>query len=187
MGIDRLQRMEEIEGKFIPKLKQRTAQEWFAEGLQRKIPIVPVPDIGDLIARRREEGARGDRSDHDRRRDRVYRGLDAAIDRHAAAARRGGSRDRRAACSAAPIRRCCRARAVPEPDGQNRLAARRHARDRFLDGLGRSDLHAHAGRSWRRRDQDRGDRSIRTGGAASTAARPMCSNRCTRSRCATAS
>jgi len=50
LGIDRLHRMEEIENKFIPKLKQRTAQEWFAEGLQRKIPIVPVPAIGDLIA-----------------------------------------------------------------------------------------------------------------------------------------
>ena len=49
MGVDRLQRMEEIESKFIPKLKQRTAQEWFAEGLQRKIPIVPVPGIDDLI------------------------------------------------------------------------------------------------------------------------------------------
>ncbi|QWG14748.1 CoA transferase [Bradyrhizobium sediminis] len=49
MGVDRLLRMEEIESKFIPKLKSRTAQEWFAEGLKRKIPIVPVPDIGDLI------------------------------------------------------------------------------------------------------------------------------------------
>ncbi len=43
MGVDRLQRIEEIESKFIPRLKQRTAQEWFAEGLQRKIPIVPGP------------------------------------------------------------------------------------------------------------------------------------------------
>jgi len=59
MGIDRLQRMEEIEGKFIPKLKQRTAQEWFAEGLRRKIPIVPVPDIGDLVgdAEKKSRGA----------------------------------------------------------------------------------------------------------------------------------
>ena len=59
MGIDRLQRIEEIEEKFIPKLKQRTAQEWFAEGLKRKIPIVPVPDIGDLIgdAEKRSRGA----------------------------------------------------------------------------------------------------------------------------------
>ena len=58
MGTDRLQRMEEIEGQFIPKLKQRTAQEWFAEGLRRKIPIVPVPEIGDLIADE-EKKARG--------------------------------------------------------------------------------------------------------------------------------
>ncbi|MDP3076577.1 CaiB/BaiF CoA-transferase family protein [Bradyrhizobium sp.] len=59
MGVDRLQRMEEIEGKFIPRLKQRTAQEWFAEALRRKIPIVPVPGIGDLIgdAEKRSRGA----------------------------------------------------------------------------------------------------------------------------------
>jgi crotonobetainyl-CoA:carnitine CoA-transferase CaiB-like acyl-CoA transferase len=58
LGIDRLARIEEIERKIIPRLKQRTAQEWFAEGLQRKIPIVPVPGIGDLIADR-EKKARG--------------------------------------------------------------------------------------------------------------------------------
>ena len=59
MGVDRLARMEEIESKFIPRLKQRTAQEWFAEGLKRKIPIVPVPGIGDLIgdAEKRSRGA----------------------------------------------------------------------------------------------------------------------------------
>jgi crotonobetainyl-CoA:carnitine CoA-transferase CaiB-like acyl-CoA transferase len=59
MGVDRLQRMEEIESKFIPKLRQRTAQEWFAEGLRRKIPIVPVPGIGDLIGdeEKRSRGA----------------------------------------------------------------------------------------------------------------------------------
>ena len=50
LGVDRLQHMEEIERQFIPKLKQRTAQEWFAEGLKRKIPIVPVPDISDLVS-----------------------------------------------------------------------------------------------------------------------------------------
>ena len=58
MGIDRLQHVEEIERQFIPKLKQRTAQDWFAEGLRRKIPIVPVPDIADLIADE-EKKARG--------------------------------------------------------------------------------------------------------------------------------
>ena len=58
MGVDRLQRVAEIEGKILPKLKQRTAQEWFTEGLKRKIPIVPVPEISDLIADE-EKRARG--------------------------------------------------------------------------------------------------------------------------------
>jgi crotonobetainyl-CoA:carnitine CoA-transferase CaiB-like acyl-CoA transferase len=49
LGVDRLQHMEEIEAEFVLKLKQRTAQEWFTEGLRRKIPIVPVPEICDLI------------------------------------------------------------------------------------------------------------------------------------------
>jgi crotonobetainyl-CoA:carnitine CoA-transferase CaiB-like acyl-CoA transferase len=58
LGVDRLQHMEEIESRFGPKLKQRTAQEWFAEGLKRRIPIVPVPGIGDLI-RDEEKRSRG--------------------------------------------------------------------------------------------------------------------------------
>jgi crotonobetainyl-CoA:carnitine CoA-transferase CaiB-like acyl-CoA transferase len=58
MGVDRLQHIKEIESKIIPGLKQRTAQEWFSEGLRRKIPIVPVPEIADLIADE-EKRARG--------------------------------------------------------------------------------------------------------------------------------
>jgi crotonobetainyl-CoA:carnitine CoA-transferase CaiB-like acyl-CoA transferase len=58
LGVDRLQHVEAIESKFIPKLKTRTAQEWFTEGLRRKIPIVPVPAIADLIADE-EKRARG--------------------------------------------------------------------------------------------------------------------------------
>ncbi|MET4236321.1 crotonobetainyl-CoA:carnitine CoA-transferase CaiB-like acyl-CoA transferase [Bradyrhizobium sp. LA6.10] len=46
---DRLQRMEQIERQFVPRLKKRTAPEWFAEGLERKIPIVPIPEISDLL------------------------------------------------------------------------------------------------------------------------------------------
>lgn len=46
---DRLLHMESIERQFVPKLKARTAQEWFAEGLKRKIPVVPVPKISDLL------------------------------------------------------------------------------------------------------------------------------------------
>ncbi|QOZ24528.1 CaiB/BaiF CoA-transferase family protein [Bradyrhizobium sp. CCBAU 51753] len=58
MGVDRLRRVADIEAKILPKLQQRTAQEWFAEGLKRKIPIVPVPEISDLIADE-EKRARG--------------------------------------------------------------------------------------------------------------------------------
>src|ERR1700752_5371679 len=58
LGVDRLQHVEMIEGKILPRLKQRTAQEWFAEALRRKIPIVPVPEIADLIADE-EKRARG--------------------------------------------------------------------------------------------------------------------------------
>jgi len=58
LGVDRLKHVAEIERRILPKLKQRTAQEWFAEGLKRKIPIVPVPEISDLIADE-EKRARG--------------------------------------------------------------------------------------------------------------------------------
>lgn len=59
LGADRLQHMERIEREFTPRLKARTAQEWFAEGLKRKIPIVPVPEVPDLLqdAEKRESGA----------------------------------------------------------------------------------------------------------------------------------
>src|SRR6201991_1210209 len=58
LGVDRLQHVEMIEGKILPRLKQRTAQEWFTEGMKRKITIVPVPEIADLIADE-EKRARG--------------------------------------------------------------------------------------------------------------------------------
>ncbi|MCP3380224.1 CoA transferase [Bradyrhizobium sp. CCGUVB4N] len=58
-GADRLQHAEQIEQQFIPRLKTRTALEWFAEGLKRKIPIVPMPEMSDLLqdAEKRERGA----------------------------------------------------------------------------------------------------------------------------------
>lgn len=55
---DRLEHMEDIERQFIPKLRERTAQDWFEEGLKRKIPIVPIPEISDLL-RDTEKKARG--------------------------------------------------------------------------------------------------------------------------------
>lgn len=45
----RLKHMDQIERKFMPRLKTRTAEQWFAEGLKRKIPIVPVPNVSDLL------------------------------------------------------------------------------------------------------------------------------------------
>lgn len=59
MGVDRLKRIDEIERRFIPKLRERSTKEWFAEGLKRKIPIVPVPDMNELMAdaEKRERGA----------------------------------------------------------------------------------------------------------------------------------
>ncbi|MCP1909561.1 crotonobetainyl-CoA:carnitine CoA-transferase CaiB-like acyl-CoA transferase [Bradyrhizobium elkanii] len=59
LGEDRLKQAEKIEEEFIPRLKTRTALEWFAEGLKRKIPIVPVPEISDLLqdAEKRARGA----------------------------------------------------------------------------------------------------------------------------------
>ncbi|MEY9981555.1 crotonobetainyl-CoA:carnitine CoA-transferase CaiB-like acyl-CoA transferase [Bradyrhizobium yuanmingense] len=55
---NRLQNIEQIERQFIPRLKTRTAHEWFAEGLKRKIPLVPVPEISDLL-QDAEKKARG--------------------------------------------------------------------------------------------------------------------------------
>lgn len=46
---DRLRYLDLIERQLISRLKTRTALEWFAEGLRRKIPIVPVPEISDLL------------------------------------------------------------------------------------------------------------------------------------------
>ncbi|UWU83067.1 CoA transferase [Bradyrhizobium yuanmingense] len=45
----RLQNMDHIDRHVIPRLKTRTAQEWFAEGLKRKLPLVPVPQLSDLL------------------------------------------------------------------------------------------------------------------------------------------
>ncbi|QQO37578.1 CoA transferase [Bradyrhizobium diazoefficiens] len=45
----RLQHIDQIERQIMPKLKIRTAQEWFVEGLKRKIPIIPLPEMSDLL------------------------------------------------------------------------------------------------------------------------------------------
>ncbi|WP_271567235.1 CaiB/BaiF CoA-transferase family protein [Bradyrhizobium sp. CCBAU 11386] len=59
LGKERLQHIEQIEQQFAPRLKTRTAQQWFTEGRKRKIPIVPVPQMSDLLhdAEMKERGA----------------------------------------------------------------------------------------------------------------------------------
>jgi len=59
IGADRSARYLEIEPRFAPKLLTRTAAEWFAEGLQRKIPFAIVPEMRELLAQHvfRDDGA----------------------------------------------------------------------------------------------------------------------------------
>ncbi|MFO1116021.1 MAG: CoA transferase [Beijerinckiaceae bacterium] len=49
-GLERLPHAAKLEELFLPRLAQRTAAEWFAEGLKRKLPIVVVPKIEDLAS-----------------------------------------------------------------------------------------------------------------------------------------
>ncbi|WP_407185247.1 CaiB/BaiF CoA transferase family protein [Bradyrhizobium centrosematis] len=58
LGKDRLQDIERIEQQIVPRLQTRTAQQWFTEGLKRKIPIVPVPQMSGLL-RDTEKKSRG--------------------------------------------------------------------------------------------------------------------------------
>jgi len=59
IGADRSARYLEIEPRFVPKLLTRSAAEWFAEGLQRKIPFAIVPEMHELLAQKvfRDDGA----------------------------------------------------------------------------------------------------------------------------------
>ncbi|MCP3380584.1 CoA transferase [Bradyrhizobium sp. CCGUVB4N] len=96
LGEERLKHIDRIEPQFVPKLKARTAQEWFAEGLKRRIPIVPVPDMSDLLLDT-EKRARRNRACRPWSRRGQDRWVDAAANLDAAAPRRQGSGARRAA------------------------------------------------------------------------------------------
>ncbi|RPI44228.1 MAG: CoA transferase, partial [Betaproteobacteria bacterium] len=50
LGVDRSARKDEIEPLFAPKLLERTAAEWFEEGMRRKLPFAIVPEMRDLLA-----------------------------------------------------------------------------------------------------------------------------------------
>ena len=49
-GLERTPRAAALEARFLPKLRERDAAEWFAEALKRRLPIVPVPELAALRA-----------------------------------------------------------------------------------------------------------------------------------------
>jgi crotonobetainyl-CoA:carnitine CoA-transferase CaiB-like acyl-CoA transferase len=46
----RLEAADELEATYAPILRTRTAREWFEEGLRRRLPLVMVPTMADLLA-----------------------------------------------------------------------------------------------------------------------------------------
>ena len=48
--VDRFTRAAEIEALFMPRLLDRTADQWFAETQRLRLPIVPVPDMTALLS-----------------------------------------------------------------------------------------------------------------------------------------
>ncbi|HMN72115.1 MAG TPA: CoA transferase [Rhodoblastus sp.] len=49
-GLERLPHADDLEAQFAPRLAQRPAAHWFAEGLKRRLPLVVVPRIEDLAS-----------------------------------------------------------------------------------------------------------------------------------------
>ncbi|MFC7689819.1 CoA transferase [Paeniroseomonas aquatica] len=50
IGFDRLRHVAELEALFVPRLRERTAGEWFDEALRRRLPFAVVPDMARLLA-----------------------------------------------------------------------------------------------------------------------------------------
>src|SRR5258708_18554827 len=49
MGGERLGRADELEARFVPRFLDRTAEEWFAAGLERRLPFAIVPDMKQVL------------------------------------------------------------------------------------------------------------------------------------------
>lgn len=49
IGLDRLRHADELEALFAPRLRERTAEEWFEEALARRLPFAIVPGIAELL------------------------------------------------------------------------------------------------------------------------------------------
>ncbi len=50
LGVDRVPHSAMLEARFVPKLAEHTAAHWFRQALARKLPIVPVPSMADILA-----------------------------------------------------------------------------------------------------------------------------------------
>ena len=50
MGGERLARADALEARFIPRFLDRTAEEWFALGLERRLPFAIVPDMRQVLS-----------------------------------------------------------------------------------------------------------------------------------------
>ena len=59
VGAERSARADELEARYADKFLQRTATEWFAEGLARKLPFAIVPEMHELLAQKifRDDGS----------------------------------------------------------------------------------------------------------------------------------
>jgi crotonobetainyl-CoA:carnitine CoA-transferase CaiB-like acyl-CoA transferase len=50
LGAERLPQAAALEARFMPKLAEHGAAHWFKEAIARKLPIVPVPSMADILA-----------------------------------------------------------------------------------------------------------------------------------------
>ena len=50
MGGERLAHADELEARFVPRFLDRTAEEWFAAGLELRLPFAIVPDMKQVLA-----------------------------------------------------------------------------------------------------------------------------------------
>ncbi len=50
LGMERAPHAAMLEARFMPKLAERTVAHWFEQALARKLPIVPVPSMADILA-----------------------------------------------------------------------------------------------------------------------------------------
>ena len=49
MGGERLARADALEARFVPRFLDRTAEEWFALGLELRLPFAIVPDMKQVL------------------------------------------------------------------------------------------------------------------------------------------